>query len=106
MHCKTYLYIGGFAQVSLFPLCSHLIRGYEKIIKRYGLSVSPCMVALCIGIGCVLPKYSPTNVVVDCEYILPTIAMASCRYSRSFMIARSLAWSITPKVFLKSTYKT
>ena len=51
----------------LFPLCSHLIRGYEIIIKRYGLSVSPCMVALCIGIGCVLPKYSPTNVVVDCE---------------------------------------
>ena len=51
----------------LFPICSHCRSGSRKIINRYGLSVSPCMVPLCIGIGCVLPKYSPMYVVVDCE---------------------------------------
>ena len=51
----------------LFPFCSHLRSGSRKIIKKYGLNVSPCMVPLCMGIGCVLPKYSPMNVVVDCE---------------------------------------
>ena len=43
----------------LFPICSHRNSGFRKIMNRYGLSVSPCMVPLCMGIGCVLPKYSP-----------------------------------------------
>ena len=51
----------------LFPFCSHHRSGSRKIINRYRLSVSPCMVSLCMGIGCVLPKYSSMYVVVDCE---------------------------------------
>ena len=58
-----------------------------------------------MGIGCVLPKCSPINVVVDCEYILPIRFMASSGYPRSFIIARSLAWSMEPKAFLKSMYR-
>ena len=34
-----------------FPLCSHLSNGSKNIRNKYGLSVSPCMVPLCIGIG-------------------------------------------------------
>ena len=51
----------------LFPRCSHLRIGSRKMIKMYGLSVSLCIVHFCICIGCVLPKYSLVNVVVDCE---------------------------------------
>ena len=43
----------------LFSICSHRNSGSRKIINRYGLNVSPCMVPLCMRIGCVLPKYSP-----------------------------------------------
>ena len=50
-----------------FPRCNYLRGCSRKIIKRYGLSVTPCIVPLCMGIGCVLSKYSLTNVVVDCE---------------------------------------
>ena len=42
-----------------FPCCSHLSRGSKNMINRYGLRVSPCIVPLCMGIGCVLPKCSP-----------------------------------------------
>ena len=62
----------------LFLCCSHLRSGSRKMIKRYGLKVSPCIVFLCIGIDCVLSKCSPINVILDCEYILPTNATASC----------------------------
>ena len=54
---------------------------------------------------CVLPKCSPMNVVVDCEYMFPIRFMASFGYPRSFIMARSLAWSIEPKAFLKSMYR-
>ena len=46
-----------------FPLCSHLSRGSRNIRNRYGLSVSPCIVPLCIGIGSVFLKCSPVNIV-------------------------------------------
>ena len=51
----------------LFSLCSHMRSGSRKIIKMYGLNVSPCIVPLCVGIGCVLSKCSPINMVLDCE---------------------------------------
>ena len=45
------------------PLCSHLSNGSRNIKNRYGLSVSPCIVPRCMGIGFVLPKCSPVNMV-------------------------------------------
>ena len=51
----------------LFLLCSRMRSGSRKIIKRRELSGSPCMAPLCIGIGCVLLKYSSMNLVVYCE---------------------------------------
>jgi hypothetical protein len=39
-----------------FPLCSHLSKGSKNIKKMYGLSVSPCIVPLCIGVS---PKWCP-----------------------------------------------
>ena len=51
----------------LIPFCNHLQCGSRKTIKRYGLSVTHCMVLLCMGNGCVLPKCPSVNVVVDCE---------------------------------------
>lgn len=58
----------------LLPLCNPL-----SVIKRYGLRISPCMVPLWMGMGCVLPKCYLIIMVVDWEYILPIIAMASWR---------------------------
>ena len=49
------------------PLCNHLSNGSKNIKNMYGLSVSPCMGPLCIGIGSVLPKCSPVNIVLDWE---------------------------------------
>ena len=49
------------------PFCSHRNSGSKNIINKYGLSVSPCIVPLCIGIGFVFPKYSLVNIVLDCE---------------------------------------
>ena len=72
------------------------------MIKKYGLRLSPCIVPLCIGISFVLPKYSPEKMVLDCEYKLPIIWIASYGYPKSFMIANSLAWSIDLNAFLKS----
>ena len=51
----------------LIPFCNHLQSGSRKTIKINGFSVSHRMVLLCMGNGCVLPKCSPVNVVVDCE---------------------------------------
>jgi hypothetical protein len=50
-----------------FPLCNHLNRGSKNIRKRYGLSVSPCIVPLCIGTSFVFPKCSPVNMVLEFE---------------------------------------
>ena len=41
-----------------FPLCSNLRSDSRNMIKRYGLSVSPCIVPLCMGIGCVFKMFS------------------------------------------------
>jgi hypothetical protein len=38
------------------PLSSHLSSGSRDMIKRYGLSVSPCMIPHCMWTGLVLPK--------------------------------------------------
>ena len=73
------------------PLCSHLSKGSRNNRKMYGLSVSPCIVPLCIGIGFVFPKCSPVNMVLELEYILPTRVTASSGYPRSFIMANSLA---------------
>ena len=51
-----------------------------------------------MGIGCLLPKYSAMNVVMD--WVMMTFG-----YPRSFIMARSLAWSMDPKAFLKSMYR-
>ncbi len=58
-----------------------------------------------MGIGCVLPKCFAMNVVMDCDYMLPIKFITSFGYPRSFIMARSLAWSMDPKVFLKSMYR-
>jgi hypothetical protein len=49
------------------PLSNHLSSGSRNIMKRYGLSVSPCMVPLCMCTGLVLPKYDPKNIVDELE---------------------------------------
>jgi hypothetical protein len=58
-----------------------------------------------MGMSCVLSKCSPMNVVVDCEYMFPIRFMTSFGYPRSFIMARSLAWSMEPKAFLKFMYR-
>ena len=55
-----------------------------------------------MGMGRILPKYFPRYIVEDCKYIFPMRFIASIEYPRSFIMARSLAWSIEPKAFLKS----
>jgi hypothetical protein len=50
-----------------FPRSSHLSSGSRNMMKRYGLSVSPCMVPLCMCIGFVLPKCVPKNLVDELE---------------------------------------
>jgi hypothetical protein len=47
------------------------------LINRYGLSVSPCMVPLCMCTGLVLPKCGPKNIVDELEYMFPIRLMAS-----------------------------
>ena len=75
----------------LFPCCSHLRRDSRNMINRYGLSVSPYIVPLWMGIGRVLPKCSPVNIIEDCEYMFPMRVMESVGYPRSFILAKSLA---------------
>ena len=53
-------------------------------------------------IGKVLPKCPPVNMVEDCEYIFPMSFIESFGYLISFMMDKSLAWSMEPKAFLKS----
>jgi hypothetical protein len=56
--------------LSLYPrlsCSSHLSRGSRNMIKRYGLSVSPYMVLLCMCTGFVLPKYVLVNIVDEFE---------------------------------------
>ena len=50
-----------------FHLCSHLSNDSKNMKKRYGLSVSSCIVPLCIGIGFVFSKCSPENMVLKYE---------------------------------------
>ena len=86
----------------LFLYCSHLRRGSKNMINKFELRVSPCIVPFWMGIGKVLPKCSPVNIVEDCEYMLPMKFMESMGNPRSFIIAKSLASSMEPKAFLKS----
>ena len=55
-----------------------------------------------MGIGKVFPKCSLVNMVEDCEYMFPMRFMESEGYPMSFIMAKSLAWSIEPNTFLKS----
>ena len=87
-----------------FPLYSHLSRGSRNIKNRYGLSVLPCIVPICMGMGFVFPKCSPVNIVLEFEYMFPIKVTASSGYPRSFIMANNLAWSREPKAFLKSMY--
>ena len=61
--------------------------------------VLPYILPLCIGIFCIFPKYSPVNMVLECEYILQVKVTASSGYPRSFMMANNLVWSIDPRHF-------
>jgi hypothetical protein len=63
------------------------------------------MVPLCMGMGCVWPKYGPVMIVCDCEYMDPINLMASLGNPKSTIIARSLAWSMEPKTLVKSINK-
>ena len=87
-----------------FPLCSHLRSGSRNIRRMYGLSVSPCIVPLCIGMSFVFLKCSPVNMVLEFEYMFPIRDTTSFGYPKSLVIANSLAWSREPKAFLKSIY--
>ena len=89
----------------IFLCYNHLRRGSKNMMNKYGLRVSPCIVPLWMGMGCVLPKCSPMNVVADCDYMFPNRFMASFGYPRSFIMGRSLAWSMKPKAFLKFMYR-
>jgi hypothetical protein len=86
--------------LSLYPRLS-LSSGSRDMMKRYGLSVSPCMVPLCMWTGLVLPKCDPKNIVDELEYMFPIRLMASCGYLRSAIMDSSQAWSIEPNAFLK-----
>jgi hypothetical protein len=48
-------------------LSSRLSSGSRDMINRYGLSVSPCIVPLCMWTGLVLPKCNPKNIVDELE---------------------------------------
>ena len=50
-----------------FLLCSHLNNGSKKIRNRYGLSISICIVPLCMGISSMFPKCSLVIMVLDWE---------------------------------------
>jgi hypothetical protein len=58
--------------------------------------------SLDIGFG--FPKYSLTNVVEELVYMFPIGTIVFNGYSKSSMRARSLAWLMEPKAFLKSMY--
>ena len=55
-----------------------------------------------MGIGKVFRKCSPVNMVEDCEFMFLIRFMESLEYPGSFIMAKSLAWSMEPKAFLKS----
>ena len=55
-----------------------------------------------MGIGKVLSKCSPIYMVEDCAYMFPMRCMESVGYPRSFIMTKSLAWSMEPKAFLRS----
>ena len=88
----------------LCPRCNQRSSGSKNIRKRYRLSVSPCIVPLCIGMGLVLPKCSPVNIVLEFEYMFSIRDTASSGYPKSLVITSSLAWSRDPNAFLKSIY--
>jgi hypothetical protein len=60
------------------PLSNHLSSGSKNMMKRYGLSVSPCIVPLCMCTGLVLRKCDPKNIVDELGYMLPIKLIESC----------------------------
>lgn len=56
---------------------SRLKSGFRTMINKFGLSISPWMVPLLIFMGGVVPKWFPTNDVVELVYMLPTSSIAS-----------------------------
>jgi hypothetical protein len=60
-----------------WSLYSHLRSGSRNSINKYGLSVSPRMVPLCMCMGAVLLKCSPMYMVVELWYMLPINLQAS-----------------------------
>ena len=52
--------------------------------------MSPCIVPLWMGIGSVLPKYSPHYIVEACEYMLPIRLTASIGYCELGIYTRNL----------------
>ena len=57
-----------------------------------------------MGIGKILLKCFPIYIYIvdDCAYMFPMRCMESVGYHGSFIMAKSLAWSMKPKAFLKS----
>ena len=85
-----------------FLFCNHLNSGSQNMIKMHGLNVFPCIVPLCIGIYFVWLKSSPMNMVLECEYMLPTNLTTYSGYPKSSIITSRRAWSIDPNAYLKS----
>ena len=85
-----------------FP--NHRKSGSRKMMKRYGLIVSPCIVPMVIKISGVAPKQLPWKEVVEFMQRLPVHSPVSLGQPRSSIRASNLAWSMKPKAFLKSMY--
>lgn len=64
-----------------------LERGSRKLIKRYGLRISPWWYRL-IWIGGVVVKWAPPNEVGDLAYMLPISSIAFGGYPRSSSSAK------------------
>ena len=79
------------------PCCNQMRRSSRNIINKYELRVVPCNVPCQMEIDWVLSKY----MVKDSEYMFTLRFMALVGYPRSFIMAKTLVWSIEPKAFLK-----
>ena len=61
------LYCDVLSLYSRLPLSSQRSSGSRNIMKRYGLSLSPCMVPCCMWTSLVFPKWDPENIVDELE---------------------------------------
>ena len=85
-----------------FP--NHRKSGSRKMMKRYGLIVSPCIVPMLIRINGMAPKWLPWKEVVEFMQRLPISSPMFLGQPRSSIRASNLAQSMKPKRFLKSMY--